>query len=198
MQSYVEAAQQAGNTQGALLLAELQMWWEPCWAHLQALSPLCSPQKFGLRRQQLQSLALNDNMCRADTRFEVLVRENMHTQAIAMVSALAQENASAAHMALKGGIEMLGQEVLAQTEAMEALFPLLEKLASQSEGADMAFEALAPMLPQRVILFYDSHIDTWHRYCQQNSVTAATKATMRSWLGRCVLHVLFSTFLQQR
>ena len=48
----------------ALLLGELQMWWEPSWEHLQAMQRLCSPQKFSLRREQLQSLALNDASCR--------------------------------------------------------------------------------------------------------------------------------------
>ena len=64
LQSFIDAAESIGDTNGALLLGELQMWWEPSWEHLQALQRLCSPQKFGLRRQQLQSLALNDANCK--------------------------------------------------------------------------------------------------------------------------------------
>jgi len=63
-QAFIDAAEQAQDTQGALLLAELQSWWEPSWEHLHSMQRLCSPQKFSLRRQQLQALALNDGSCR--------------------------------------------------------------------------------------------------------------------------------------
>ena len=55
--------------QSALVLCELQMWWEPSWQNLQALKRFCSQQKFDLRRQQLQSLALNDASCCPEMRF---------------------------------------------------------------------------------------------------------------------------------
>jgi len=64
LQGFIDAAEQAQDLDSALLLGELQMWWDPSWDHLQAMQRLCSPQKFSLRRQQLQALALSDHSAR--------------------------------------------------------------------------------------------------------------------------------------
>jgi len=108
---FMKAAEQAGDTASALLLGELQMWWEPGWDHLHALNGLCSPQKFGLRRQQLQSLALNDTRCKPEMRFEVLAREGLHSQATSILVSTARDNPQLAHTALKVGLEALGSQL---------------------------------------------------------------------------------------
>eukprot|EP00960_Hanusia_phi_P049661 759696-Hanusia_phi.AAC.5 len=101
VQSFIDAAEKCGDTNSALQLAELQMWWEPSWSHLQALQTLSSPQKFSLRQQQLQSLALNDSRFKPEVRFEVLVREGLHPRAATMLSSVANEDMNVAVHAAK-------------------------------------------------------------------------------------------------
>ena len=94
LQAFIDAAEQASDMDSALLLGELQMWWEPSWDHLQAMQRLCSPQQWSLRRQQLQALALSDHSARLEMRFEVLVREGMHQQAMGVAAMRSEEHTS--------------------------------------------------------------------------------------------------------
>lgn len=61
---FIEGAQSSGNSYAAIYLAELQLWWDPCWSNLQVLSSLCSEEQASMRRQQLQTLMINDSTCR--------------------------------------------------------------------------------------------------------------------------------------
>jgi len=179
------AAEQSGDTASALLLGELQMWWEPSWGHLQALSSLCAPQKFGLRRQQLQLLALNDTRCKPEMRFEVLAREGLHAQGTSILIAATRDNHQQAHASLKAALEALGGQFLTQNAAVvDALWSWIEQLVEQGEGVDPAMEWLAGFMAPKVLQLYDKQVEVWHQHCQQSVVNASTKATMRSWLIR--------------
>lgn len=184
LQAFVDVAEQSGDTQGALLLAELQMWWEPSWQHLEALNRLCSPHKYGLRRQQLQSLALNDARCRPEMRFEVLAHEGLNAQAMAVLVSTARENPQAANAALKTGLENLGLAFGTQQGGiLDELWPWLTQLVQAGEGVDATLELLAPAIPDKVLPLYDAQVDQWQKHCQQNTVNAST-TPLRSWLFR--------------
>eukprot|EP00802_Teleaulax_amphioxeia_P001771 Tamp_01773.p1 GENE.Tamp_01773~~Tamp_01773.p1 ORF type:complete len:978 (-),score=217.46 Tamp_01773:562-3495(-) len=189
LQAFIDAAGRAQDSASALLLAELQMWWEPSWEHLQAMERLCSPQKFGLRRQQLQSLALNDSSCRTEMRFDVLVREGMHQQATGILVTAARDNAQTAHEALRKGLEGLGQSVVAQASEqspglMESLMPWLDQLVPSCETIDPAMELLAQWMPQRVLPMFDLHVNNMRDMCKNTAVNPTIKTNLRSWLMR--------------
>jgi len=185
LQSFIDAAEKSGDSNSALQLAELQMWWEPSWNHLQALQRLSSPQKFSLRQQQLQSLALNDSRFKLEVRFEVLVRDGLHSRAAAILASVAEEDVNAAVNAVKNGLEALGTDVIKQPNGIiDAIWPWLEQIVSNGEAADSVMEFLCPTLSSKILPLYEQNVETWFKHCQQNVVNSQTKTTMRSWLIR--------------
>ena len=58
----------------------MQVWWDPCRAHVQTLEALLSADKARERRQQIQKLVLDNDACLLRYRFESLrARTHTHT-----------------------------------------------------------------------------------------------------------------------
>ena len=159
LQPFINAAQQMGDSNNAARLADLQMWWEPSWAHLQALESALPPQRVLMRRQQLQSLVLNDKSCKPHYSFEVLVRENKVQLAANIIFSVVKDDPGSALASLKAGLELLGWDLVRSSGIMDHLWNWLADQIKVRADVDVVMEWLCPHFPQEVLQLYNQRMD---------------------------------------